>query len=149
MPTISAHITDDQFDLVNEKAKKLFRSKRSSYIADLIERDLAGEAIEIAKSNENCFLDLADQFIDAEWEYHAAAALEKHKIPQSHFLGHILREASKALHDLSDGQDWHEIKCIIPASENSGPPKNPHLEDDVAAIEAQIERNAKTRKKAG
>lgn len=126
------------------------RMKDYSKISDVPFSSLVRDALRLYTNDlDDCFVVLARQHSGSEAADFAAKAIKEHGIKQNHLLGHIIREASKSLCELEKGQDWHEIKCIIPANENSGPPKNPHLEDDVAAIEAQIDRNTKTRKKAG
>ena len=151
MATISAQISDELMEKANKRSEELYnKQNRSAYISHLIQRDLEGNAFEVNKTDENCLLVLADKFIDPESEDMACAALESHKIKQSHFLGHIIREAARALHLLKKNQDWHEIKCILSSVEKDNtPPTDTQMESEKSQIYADMERNKQLNKEAG
>ena len=124
MPTtVSAHVDDQIFKKLDEKSKKLYRGKRSAYIAELIERDLLGKS-ETSRDDENCLLNLANEFTDPESEDLLKLTLESREINQTHLLGHIIKEVASALQKLADDQDWHDIRFYLKSQADHGPPED-------------------------
>jgi hypothetical protein len=149
MATISAQISEELMDEAGKRSEQLYsRQNRSAYIVDLIKKDLAGTNANVTRADEDCFMRLADEFIDAEWGDIARKSLKAHNVKQSHFLGHIIREASQALSQLVDEQDWHDIKFTLPAVETIAPPPKEH-QQELDQIRADMVRNKALNKKTG
>ena len=150
MATISAQITEELMAKADQRSEELYnRQNRSAYIVDLIKRDLEQKDLPIRKTDTNCFLNLANEFVDAISYDTAEEILQKRNIKQSHFLAHIIIQASLALGQLQKDQDWHEIKCTIPAIEYDGPdPHDPEVLKEKLKIEADMAREREKRKKA-
>lgn len=89
----------------------------------------------------NCFVELARQHSGSEAADISASSFEKHGITQSHFLGHLIRSASTALQELKDGQDWHEIKCILQKESDKKP--DPSNDPEVQELAKKFIENAR------
>ena len=126
------------------------RMKEYSEKKDIAFSALIREALRLyTNDDDDCFVVLAKKHAGSEASDLSAFALEKHKIIQSHFLGHIIREASETLQQLKEGDSWKDIKCVLKTNEgHQTPPDDPTLKA-AAQIESQIDRNIRKGKKAG
>lgn len=62
---------------------------------------------------DTCFVEIAKEHAGTEAADNAGRVLAKFNITQSHFLGHVLKEASKALEQMQRNDDWHDIRCVL------------------------------------
>ena len=145
--TVSAHISEELFKKVEEKKDQHYHGKRSVYIAELIRRDLEGDSKPITENDEDCFMVIAKEFIDKESRDSAEDAFKQHRIKQSHFLSHVIRQAAQQLNRLKPGQDWHDISCIIDANAENGDDPDPEVVMKTDAWRKLLEKIDKQQQK--
>ena len=125
------------------------RMKKFAEDDDISFSALIREALKLyTNDGGDCFVVLAQKHAGSEAADHAAESLQKHNIKQSHFLGHIIREASEALLDLKEEQSWKDIKCTLRATEKI--PPWPDGDPDIKELEKiHAQRDASRYKKKG
>ena len=129
------------------------RMKEYSQKEDIAFSALIREALRLyTNDSDDCFIVLAQQHAGSEAADLSAIALKKHKITQSHFLGHIMREAAEALQQLKEGgppDQWKGIKCALEINEGSQTPPDDEILKAKAEIESQMKREIQKGKKTG
>ena len=111
--TVSAHVSDELFQKIQEKKDRLFNGKRSAYIADVLERDIAGTTKPISSENENAFLDACSQFCNWTTRQHAESLVNDLEIDQRELLNIILDQTVNILRIIHEEEkDWRGIMCI-------------------------------------
>ena len=132
---------------VSEKAKSYAKKntmKFSNLVEKALERYLESDVLNVSSEEDNCFMALANEFVDPESRHKAKRAFENHEIVQSHFLGHLIKEGANALSKLGDDQDWHDIKCTITDQKEYG--YDPKTDPEVQAmVNKMLEGAAKKR----
>lgn len=98
---------------INISMPEKFHERMQNYATkkDVALSSLIRSALKVyTNDDEDCFVGLTKEHSGSEAADHAAKAINKHNINQSHLLGHVLKEAAISLSRLEDGQDWHEIR---------------------------------------
>ncbi|MDQ8206189.1 hypothetical protein QEH52_01615 [Coraliomargarita sp. SDUM461003] len=115
----SVSLLPSLWEKVEAKAAQQYGTNRSTYIRELIEKDLEAEP----QNNEQhyqspldseCFEDLLLDFCDASTRRDAAEALKYIDLDQTAFVTHILKQATAALSKVREGDNWEDIRMIAP-----------------------------------